>query len=437
MSNVGADESIVVTLTEWSSADSGMNPALRGLSLPAGAPRVLATKLKDRLEILPAFDGLEIRSTSFVGRIDVGPLRIAIEPKLEGLPLTRLMRYAYGIGDLDVVGPTRAATSREGIVDLLVNLLCVEVSGLHARGLIRRYQVKEAMLASPRGRLRVDEIVRRGGVREAGLPCCFHQRSTNWSLNQIVLAGLMHAARLAEDAVLRHRCHRLVQMFMDVEPAPCLSAQQTGEALRHLDRITGGYEPALNLIRLLLEGSGFAFQEASATTSAHVSGFLFDMNVFFQRLLSRFLREHLVSARLVDELQIRDLYRYVPDANPQGLAVPRPRPDYALYHGKALSRFLDAKYRDIWRKKLRPEWLYQLSLYAMASPEPTSVILYPSMDAAASEARLQVCRPVADAGSDACVVTRPVDMNRLSALLAPGLKNLVARQTYAEQLAAL
>lgn len=435
MNDAAAVESVVVTLAEWSTADFGTHPVLRGRSLPAGAPRVLAAKLKDRVEILSTFDGMEIRSTSFVGRIDVGPLRIAIEPKLEGLPLTRLMRYAYGIRDLDVMDPTRTATSREGIVDLLVNLLCVEASGLHTRGLIRRYETREAMLASPRGRLRMDEIVRRGGVREAALPCRFHQRSANWSLNQLIRAGLMHAARLAEDEVLRHRCHRLVQMFMDVEPAPRLSAQQIGAALRQLDRTTDGYAPTLNLIQLLLEGSGFAFQEAPAT--AHVSGFLFDMNVFFQRLLSRFLREHLVSARLVDELQIRDLYRYVPDANPQGLAVPRPRPDYALYHGKALSRFLDAKYRDIWRKKLRPEWLYQLSLYAMASPEPTSVILYPSMDAAASEARLQVCRLVTDAGSDAFVVTRPVDMNRLSALLAPGLKNLVARQAYAEKLAAL
>ena len=39
-------------------------------------------------------------------------------------------------------------------------------------------------------------------------------------------------------------------------------------------------------------------------------GFLFDMNVFFQRLLSRFLRDNLAGARIADELAIRNLLAY-------------------------------------------------------------------------------------------------------------------------------
>jgi len=46
-------------------------------------------------------------------------------------------------------------------------------------------------------------------------------------------------------------------------------------------------------------------------------GFLFDMNVFFQFLLSRFLRENLVNYRIEDEFVIRDIFRYAPENKPQ------------------------------------------------------------------------------------------------------------------------
>ena len=425
---------IVVRLTEWTTVNPQTRAALKGLAMPPGWPQALAKKLKGRVDIRPTFDGLEVTSKSFVGRIDVGPLRILVEPKLKGLPLTRLMRYAYGVRDLDVLDPTRAVTAREGIVDLLVALLCVEASGLLARGLARRYEANEEMLGSPRGSLLMAELVRRGGIRAAALPCRYFQRTANWQLNQLVRAGLMRAARLTDDAMLRHRCNRLGQMLVDIEPTPRIATAQVEQGLRDLDRTTAGYAPALELIHLLLEASGFTFMETP--TSSRMPGFLFDMNVFFQRLLSRFLRDHLTTRRITDELQIRDLFEYLPEENPQKLRPPRPRPDFALFEGRVLTRFLDAKYRDIWSKRLPSKWLYQLSLYAMASREPTSVILYPAMDASAKEARLQVRRPVPDAGADAYVVTRPVNMSHLSDLLAPGLKNLAARQMFAERLVA-
>ena len=68
-------------------------------------------------------------------------------------------------------------------------------------------------------------------------------------------------------------------------------------------------------------------------------GFLFDMNIFFQRLLFRFLRENLASARIADELAIRNLFTYAPDANPRQRRAPAPRPDYALFYDKVLHGF--------------------------------------------------------------------------------------------------
>jgi 5-methylcytosine-specific restriction enzyme subunit McrC len=98
------------------------------------------------------------------------------------------------------------------------------------------------------------------------------------------------------------------------------------------------------------------------------SGFLFDMNLFFQRLLSRFLHKNLDGLWIKDEYATKGMFAYAPNSNPKGRPLPRPRPDFALFKAKELLGFLDAKYRDVWEKGYSPAWLYQLSVYALSSP---------------------------------------------------------------------
>jgi 5-methylcytosine-specific restriction enzyme subunit McrC len=64
--------------------------------------------------------------------------------------------------------------------------------------------------------------------------------------------------------------------------------------------------PALTIIRLLHDALGIAFD--SGQLPSRTPRFLFDMNVFFQRLLSRFLHDNLAGARIADELAIRNLF---------------------------------------------------------------------------------------------------------------------------------
>ncbi len=271
-------------------------------------------------------------------------------------------------------------------------------------------------LESPRGRILIDQVIRQGGVQEARLPCRHFERRADWHLNQVLRAGLEAAARMAEDRDLRRRVHQLSAMFGDVERLERLSAYDINRAERELTRLTAANRPALTIIRLLHESLGVAFD--SAQPPSRMPGFLFDMNVFFQRLVSRFLHDNLISARIADELEIRNLFAYAPDANPRQRSVPAPRPDYALFRGNTLNGFLDAKYRDIWERNLPAEWLYQLSIYALASPGEVSVLLYASMSAEAQDERVEVRQPVLwSSKRPASIILRPVPLPFLAELL--------------------
>ena len=427
---------LVIDLTEWEQVSPVTDPRLKGLSLGNDMrSRRLAETLRGRLNIRERYDGLEIASTQFVGRVDVGPVRIVVKPKLPTMPLARLLRYAYSLRNIATVEETHSPNTLNGLQDLLIALLAAEVEELLHRGLARRYNPMVGKLESPRGRILVDQVIREGGLREARLPCKFFERSASWHLNQVLRAGLEDAARRSEDFGLRRRLHKLSAMFADIEPVARLDYGEIDRAERELTRQTAASLPALTIIRLLQDDLGVAFDTTQQVS--RMPGFLFDMNVFFQRLISRFLHDNLTTARIADERPIRKLFAYALDANPRKRSAPSPRPDYALFRDNKLYGFLDAKYRDVWELGLRAEWLYQLSIYALAAPCEVSVLLYASMSAQARDERVEIRQPIPWSSKEpASVIVRPVPLPHLAELLDPDRAGSLAgeRAQLADQL---
>lgn len=425
----------VVELTEWDQVGPAQDPRLKGCSL-YGEPKLqqLVDTLHGKLDIREGREGLEIATTSFVGRLDIGPLRIAITPKLPAMPLARLLRYAYGLRDVAVIEQTFAPTARHGLHDLLIALLVGEVDELLHRGLMRRYVPLTERLESPRGHVLIEEIIRQGGIREARLPCRHFERRTDWHLNRVLRTGLEVATQLAEDRGLRRHAHQLSTMFVNVDRLDRLDAREIDRAERELTRLTDASRPALSIIQLLQRALGLAFDMTQQTS--RMPGFLFDMNIFFQRLLSRFLRDNLTRARIADEARIHNLFAYSTGGNPKRRNTPTPRPDYALFKDGRLDGFLDAKYRDIWERGLPAEWLYQLSLYALASPSQVSVLLYASMAPNALDERLEIHQPLQWSSTSASVVVRPVPLHYLAELLNPDqtVRLTTKRRELADQL---
>ena len=424
--------SLLIQLAEWEQVDAEKDARLRGVSLAHdAAAQQVARALRGCLDIREGFHGLEITSTSFVGRIDVGLVRIAVGPKLPAMPLSTLLRYAYGLRDISTFHETKVPIEGHGFQDLLVLMLVAEIEELVHRGLARRYVPEAQNLGSPRGRILINEIARTGGLVEARLQCRHFDRTTNWHLNFVLEGGLHMAAEITDDRDLRRRGLRMTEFFGDSHRAH-LSGDDIVRAQQQVTRLTAAYIPALTIIRVLHEMLGIGFGPTEREN--RLPGFLFDMNTFFQRLLSRFLHENL-SDIVVDEWQIRNVFAYAPNVNPKRRIAPAPRPDFAILHNNRLDGFLDAKYRDIWNRGLPADWLYQLSVYALSAPNQTSVLLYATTDPTARDEQVEIRQPIkSGTGDSASVICRPVLLQRLAKLVHPetaqslgGARNALAR----------
>ena len=411
-----------ITLSEWETLGPENSSDLAGRFLDASpGTRNVVERLTESnfLGISELRRGLQIKAYSHVGRIRIGDLNITILPKIKGTSLLSLVRYAYGFRRLNLISDSTHLVDNCGFEDLLISQLNAEVQELISRGLLRAYIGTSERLSSPRGRIDLTRMALDGGTVTATLPCLHHPRTEDTLLNRVLMAGLRLAASLASVVDLRRESRRLASL-MDEQVSPIrLDGVVLDQAIRKMNRLTTAYSSALSIIRLLVEAQGVVLEGQTVTTT--LPGFLFDMNAFFQALVSRFLRENLPEYTVRDEHGLKGMMRYNPKFNPQRRQSPTPRPDYVVTQHGMIRSILDAKYRDLWDKQLPREMLYQLVVYAISHRQrPQSSILYPTTSPLAKEARIDISDPL---------FGKPIGQVCLRPVLLTQLEKLVTSKT--------
>jgi 5-methylcytosine-specific restriction enzyme subunit McrC len=406
-----------VSLYEYQQCTPEDEPALRGVSLEDPATRALVGELArtGKLIIEERRHGLSIRATSFVGRVTVGSLEVTIQPKIRGMPLVSLLRYAFGLRQLTLGDSVVLATGDRAFQELLALQLAAEAEELLGRGLHRTYRARSEALTVPRGRIDMQRLAGHASTSTLTLPCVWHPRTEDCLVNQILFQGLRLAAQISDDIALRSRLRRLAAQLDDTITPITLDWQALRRHWREANRLVATYEPAITLIGLLLEAQGATFESGQA--DVRLPGALFNMEKLFEVLLGRFLQENLEHYSVQEQHRLRGLFAYEADYNPQRRTPPTPRPDYVVMQGSRAVAFLDAKYRDLWEHELPRDMLYQLAMYALSGGAgDQATILYPTLDGLAREARIQISHPMRGTPIGG-VVIRPVHLGRLANLL--------------------
>ncbi|EKD93669.1 MAG: McrBC 5-methylcytosine restriction system component-like protein [uncultured bacterium] len=387
------------------------------------------------LEIQELRQGISLKTTSYVGKLNFDSFTLKIKPKLPGLPLLELFRYGYGLKNIHLYKEEEFNTSDNCLQDILIHQLLGEIHVLRRQGYFREYQKKQQRQSSLKGRIDFPAFIGKGKFASSQLPCVFRRRTSDNALNQMLRFGLQLSYKIAEDHILKLSCKQSLDLFP--EPVSDISDFQFLSDLiwAKENRLNAHYQPAIRIIKILLSGQGGFLDETNE--KIQIPGFLFDMNRLFQSVIDRFLRENLFGFSVLSEHSLTGMLGYSTSHNPQKRRAPIPRPDYVIQdNGKSIS-ILDAKYRDLWEKPLSREMLYQLGMYALVHSEvKESTILYPTMNPHASEMRISISDPV-NRVFQGCINLRPVLVQKFTDLtkLPPGAKADRSRSLYAQYLA--
>ena len=398
----------LINLTEWESI------LLDGVELSDDNARIMAQSLTDKriIEITELKKGLSIRTNSYVGRIKLGHLQINVHPKITGMPLYELLKYAYGLRNLKLFNLAEHTVSDFSFFDLLIYELYVETEDLMRRGIQKSYRSVDENLSSPRGRIDMKRLCAQGGITKETLPCSYFQRDEDQILNQTMLAGLKLALKIVLDNNLKVNLRRLCSMLEETITDITLTRTSLKHAGNHINRLTDRYTAVLEIINILYESQGIQFEDGS--NSLRLRGYFFDMNAFFETLVGRLLKDYSEEYRLKDQFSLHDLFMYTPSFNPKRKRSPTPRPDYALLKDGKVVKLMDAKYRDLWERNLPSDMLYQLAIYAVSGiGNNTATILYPAIDDIPTIQKIDVNDPTSNSKL-ASVILQPLNLTKIA-----------------------
>lgn len=401
----------LINLNEWDSK------VLAGMELPDNDAQDIAKTLTEKriMEIIEFKGGLSIKSNSHVGRVKLGSFQINVNPKIKGMPLYKLLRYAYGLRDLKLFNVADHTIDDFSFFDLLIYELCVEAEDLVGRGIQKSYIKREENLSTPRGRIDLNRLCNQGGLTKDTLPCEYYNRDNNNIINQILLAGLKLGIKLALDNSLKIRLQRLCSYLEESICDISLTRSSLQLARNSINRLTGRYAAVLEIINILYESQGIQFEDS--TNNLKLRGYFFDMNAFFETLIGRLIRNCSGEYSIKEQLSLHDMFSYTPGFNPCGRKAPTPRPDFALVKQAKATKLLDAKYRDLWNKDLPSYMLYQLAIYALSGVgDKTATILYPSMDEIPSLQKIDINDSIFGSKM-ASVILQPVNLIKIAEII--------------------
>ena len=325
-----------------------------------------SSPLKGKLSIEPA-TGAEntyhLTPDSTIGALQIGDLSVSIQPKL---PIARVLYLAsYAMGEIKFRDDFFDFEEAPTLVEMLVSTLSAAARRAFARGLLHGYRTEEESLHTLRGRIRIDEQIRRRFGIAPPVEVRYDDFTEDVLANRLVRAASARLGKLRLRSKSRTALARIDARLENVAHVEFLP-NDVPEV--RFDRLNEHYRDLVTLARLILRHATIETERGGI----RAVGFLMDMNKVFEEFVRRALRK---------ELGLSDRAFPVGNRLPRSVFLDESQdikvePDLSWWDGTTCMFAGDAKYKRVRGERVPNADLYQLFAYATALDLPAGLLVY-------------------------------------------------------------
>ena len=309
-------------------------------------------------------DEYHLTPGSVIGAFESGGLSVSIRPKLAIARVLFLASYAMGAFRLREVDRFDFADAR-ALVEAMTLALAAAARRAFAGGLMHGYRTEEEAAYTVRGRIRIDEQIRRRFGTPVPIEVRYDEFTDDVTANRLVKAAAARLGRLRLS--LKRSRDGLHWIAARLENVSLVEFPANAVPEVTFDRLNEHYREVVALARLVLRYGSFE----AARGSVRAQGFLIDMNQVFQDFVTRALREELRLSAHVFRSDTAIEQTFLDEADSIRL-----RPDLSWWEAGACTFVGDAKYKRIVDARVPNADLYQLLAYATALDLPGGLLVY-------------------------------------------------------------
>lgn len=367
----------------------------------------------------------QVRPKQYVGTIQLPTRALEFLPKIEAagkedLPAVRhnlleMLLVAYDLGG-NSSGHAGLASRSVGWLDLLILLFCRALADQVRRGLVKRYRLEQDDLPTVRGRILIEEQIRRNLVHRERSACEYDEFDEDHDLNRLFKLTVRMMLRVASNASTQQAVRELLPTFENVADVPL--TRQWLESIK-LDRMSERFGFCLSLAKLFLQGLTTDLYSGNQQSFA----LMFDMAELFERYIGKQMKRALRPAG--HDVMLQHSQHYLARDSKSNGRLFQLRPDIVVNTASTTSCIVDTKW-----KRLQPSErklgvtqadLYQMLAYSERYQCKSILLLYP-WDHGAAEFR-GVHKQLVFEGKDSRVTigeisladlaTVPIQLNKL------------------------
>jgi len=346
--------------------------------------KVNGEKLNSKIVIIALGDNhYKLKATSWVGTVKIpNSYTIVIKPKVGNLNFFKLLAYCEDLEEIEYFDLVYAKEG-EDLVDFMAKLFLDNTRQIVEEGIYKNYISVTEEIPAVKGRLLLAQNIRHPRLTHEKFWCEYDELSSDILENQILLYCANVLSLLVKDHKIQSDLYDF-QQKLESQGVSNIFLEQYHLALILIQKLNEYYEKALKLCEFILKITWY--EDFTREERLPIYGFLYDMNVLFQKFVTKAIQEIFSKYNVYAELRNPDMLERIPmehlDDNFEGVSKVNLKPDIAIREKstKKMVLIVDTKYKPM----ISTNDTYQAIAYSLAFECP-AILLLPQIEKPVSD----------------------------------------------------